>query len=91
MAEFMADDVDWLRVLARTYPAGPSRARLIAVAEAIADALSSSSGAANPPCAAALNLAGEHFPCDWPTDENGRHDGWAHASSAASAVWKGVE
>lgn len=39
------------------------------------------------PCRAALNLVGEHFPCDWPTDENGRHDGWAHANKKAQAIW----
>jgi hypothetical protein len=39
------------------------------------------------PCRGALNIAGEHFPCDWPTDENGRHDGWAHANKVAQAIW----
>jgi hypothetical protein len=38
-------------------------------------------------CPAALNLAGEHFPCDWPTDENGLHEGWAHTNQEAKAVW----
>lgn len=38
-------------------------------------------------CPAALNIQGEHFDCDWPTDANGRHDGWAHASRAAQAIW----
>lgn len=38
-------------------------------------------------CPAALNIKGEHFPCDWPVGENGRHDGWAHANSAAEAIW----
>jgi len=42
-------------------------------------------------CPAALNLAGEHFACDWPLGENGRHDGWAHTNKAAQAVWKGIE
>jgi hypothetical protein len=39
MAEFMADDVDWLRSIARTYPAGSSRARLAGIAQGIEDAL----------------------------------------------------
>jgi hypothetical protein len=38
-------------------------------------------------CAAALNLKGQHYPCDWPSDDDGKHDGWAHANSAAGAVW----
>ena len=38
-------------------------------------------------CKAALNIAGEHYPCDWPTDANGRHDGWAHTNKAAEAIW----
>lgn len=38
-------------------------------------------------CGEVLMLAGECFPCDWPTDENGRHDGWAHTSGPAEAVW----
>lgn len=41
----------------------------------------------NRPCAAALNIKGEHFPCDWPTDRNGQHRGWAHANKAAQAIW----
>jgi hypothetical protein len=43
-----------------------------------------------PPCSAALTLAGEHFACDWPTDETGNHVGWAHASRAANAIWRGA-
>lgn len=38
-------------------------------------------------CAAALNIKGEHFPCDWPTDSDGTHSGWAHANRAAGAIW----
>jgi len=41
-------------------------------------------------CTAALNLAGEHFGCDWPTDARGRHDGWDHANKPAQAVWRGT-
>jgi hypothetical protein len=39
------------------------------------------------PCKSSLNIKGEHFPCDWPTDANGKHDGWAHTNKAAQAVW----
>jgi hypothetical protein len=38
-------------------------------------------------CPAAVNIQGEHFNCDWPVDENGRHDGWSHTSAPAQAVW----
>lgn len=38
-------------------------------------------------CKAALNIKGEHFPCDWPTDDNGRHDGWGHSNKEAQAIW----
>lgn len=38
-------------------------------------------------CPAAVNLAGEHIPCDWPVDEQGRHDGWAHANAEHELVW----
>jgi hypothetical protein len=37
-------------------------------------------------CEAALNLVGEHFPCD--LDEH--HDGLAHSSQAALAIWSPV-
>jgi hypothetical protein len=40
-------------------------------------------------CTASINLNGEHFPCDWPTDETGHHDGWGHANKRARAVWTG--
>lgn len=42
-------------------------------------------------CPAALNLAGEHFACDWPADDHGKHPGWAHANKDAQAVWTGDE
>lgn len=42
-------------------------------------------------CPAALNLEGEHFPCDWPTDERGKHSGWAHTNKKAQAQWRGDE
>ncbi len=42
-------------------------------------------------CTAALNIKGEHFPCDWPTDENGKHRGWAHSNRAVEALWQGVD
>jgi hypothetical protein len=41
----------------------------------------------NPPCPAALNVRGQHFDCDWPTDADGTHAGWAHSSRAAEAIW----
>jgi hypothetical protein len=34
-------------------------------------------------CAAKLNVAGEHFPCDYVRE----HEGWAHSSRAAQAIW----
>jgi len=89
MAEFMADDADWLRSVARSYPPSPQRARLAALADGIEAVLTEAAPATA--CKAALMLSGEHFPCDWPVDEDGRHDGWAHANKAASALWKGSE
>lgn len=41
----------------------------------------------NPPCKAALNIKGGHFPCDWPTGADGTHSGWAHANRDAEAIW----
>lgn len=38
-------------------------------------------------CPAVLNIKGEHFACDWPTDANGAHPGWAHSNRAAEAIW----
>jgi hypothetical protein len=38
-------------------------------------------------CPAMLMVKGEAFPCDWPADDKGEHPGWAHANSAAEAVW----
>lgn len=41
-----------------------------------------------PPCKGALNIKGEHFPCDWqPTDADGTHKGWGHTNKDAEAVW----
>jgi hypothetical protein len=42
-------------------------------------------------CPAVLMIEGEAFPCDWPIDTDGRHDGWAHSSKPASAIWCGDE
>lgn len=38
-------------------------------------------------CRGALNIRGEHFGCDWPTDQQGHHLGWAHTNMAAQAIW----
>jgi hypothetical protein len=38
-------------------------------------------------CPAALNVLGEHFPCDWPTDSDGQHRGFAHSNADAHALW----
>jgi hypothetical protein len=38
-------------------------------------------------CPAVLSQRGEHFRCDWPTDPDGRHDGWAHANGDAEVIW----
>jgi hypothetical protein len=35
-------------------------------------------------CTSALVIRGEHFPCDLVTP----HDGWAHSSKAAEAIWQ---
>jgi hypothetical protein len=43
--------------------------------------------ATEPSCAGALNLAGQHFSCDWPVDDTGTHDGWAHVNKDAQALW----
>ena len=89
MAEFMADDPDWLRSIARSYPPGPQRVRLVAIAEAAEAVLTDVAPVVA--CPAVLMLHGEHFACDWPVDAEGRHDGWAHANRASSALWKGNE
>lgn len=39
------------------------------------------------PCGSSLNIKGEHFSCDWPTDLQGKHEGWAHTNKKAQAVW----
>lgn len=41
-------------------------------------------------CPAALNIAGEHYPCQQmehmePGSKN--HDGWAHSNRDAEAIW----
>ena len=36
------------------------------------------------PCAAALNIKGEHFACDLTAP----HDGWAHSNKTAEAIWQ---
>ena len=38
-------------------------------------------------CPAVLNIKGEHFACDWPTNEDGKHPGFAHANAPAEAIW----
>lgn len=38
-------------------------------------------------CRAGLNIRGEHFGCDWPTNEQGQHPGWAHSNQLAQAIW----
>jgi hypothetical protein len=44
-----------------------------------------------PPCKAAVTIKGEHFPCDWPTSDDGTHKGWAHGNKEAEAVWSDVD
>lgn len=44
----------------------------------------------NPKCPAALDIKGEHFPCQQmeqmaPGSTN--HDGWAHSNRDAEAIW----
>lgn len=34
-------------------------------------------------CKAALNIKGEHFPCD----QEAPHTGWAHGNRGAGAIW----
>lgn len=41
-------------------------------------------------CPAALNIKGEHFPCqqmDQMTEGSVGHDGWAHSNRDAEAIW----
>jgi hypothetical protein len=38
-------------------------------------------------CSAVLNVEGEHFQCDYGIN----HQGWAHSSRSAQAIWKGTE
>lgn len=38
-------------------------------------------------CPAAFNVYGEHFDCDFPTDDDGRHIGWAHSNKETQTLW----
>lgn len=38
-------------------------------------------------CSGVLMVAGESYRCDWPTDANGEHKGWAHSNKEAKALW----
>lgn len=41
-------------------------------------------------CPAALNIAGEHYPCqqmDQMAEGSTGHDGWAHSNRDAEAIW----
>jgi len=41
-------------------------------------------------CPAALNIAGEHFPCQQMqhmAEGSTNHDGWAHSNMDAEAIW----
>ncbi len=57
----------------------------------MSDDLAASDGPSRPAldCPASLNLRGEHFGCDWPSDFDGRHEGWAHTNKEVQAVWVG--
>jgi hypothetical protein len=44
-----------------------------------------------PKCRAALNIKGQHYPCDWDTNDEGKHPGWAHSNVDARAIWIGDE
>lgn len=44
------------------------------------------------PDKAALNIKGEHFPCDamhMMAPESDTHQGWPHSNRAAGAIWNG--
>ena len=44
----------------------------------------------NKPCPAALNIAGEHFPCqqmEHMAPGSVGHDGWPHSNRDAEAIW----
>lgn len=46
---------------------------------------------ATPICHGALDIAGEHFPCEQMqqmVEGSKDHDGWAHSNAAAQAIWK---
>lgn len=38
-------------------------------------------------CPAALVIEGRWYACDWPTNEDGRHPGWAHSNKELRAMW----
>jgi len=41
-------------------------------------------------CPAAINIAGEHFPCqqmEHMAEGSKNHDGWAHSNRDAQAIW----
>lgn len=40
-------------------------------------------GDTRPRCTAAVSIAGAAYRCDYAAD----HDGWAHSSAAANALW----
>lgn len=44
-------------------------------------------------CPAALNIEGEHYPCDTPDDPyTGEvHGGWIHGNQARGAIWCGAD
>ena len=47
-------------------------------------------GIENAPCPAALNIKGDHFPCQTMQDMapgSVNHDGWAHSNRDAEAIW----
>jgi len=44
----------------------------------------------NRTCPAALNIKGQHFPCDWMdqmAEGSEGHAGWAHSNREAEAIW----
>lgn len=38
-------------------------------------------------CSAVAMVKGVHAQCDWPVDEYGDHDGWAHTNREYELVW----
>jgi hypothetical protein len=48
----------------------------------------------NPPCPAALNIMGQHFPCrqmEQMVEGSTSHEGWAHSNPDAEAIWSGSD